>query len=165
MSTEKPVADYATYLEECFQGEVYGEALFRSMVGACKSAEAAGKLRVLERLERETKELLRPAVIETGGSGEEDPERIAQGETLGVRLAGLQWLPLMRSFEPPLRRFVESFRRSESLAPPGKEQLVRHVTAHEQALLDFVTRELEGRTGDSLVPVLALLRGSGDAST
>jgi hypothetical protein len=78
--TTSAVEAYAAYVEECFQGEVSGEALFRTMVSRCEDAEARRKLCVLEQLERETKELLRPALEETGRSAREDPKRIAEGE-------------------------------------------------------------------------------------
>ncbi len=152
-------SNYKTYLEERFQGEVYGEALFRTMGDLCEDAERARKFRVLERLERETKEFLLPALREAGGSGEEDPRRIAEGETLGANLAKAPWADLMRGFEGELRRFVEDFERAEAVAPVGKESLLRHVTTHERALLDFATRELEGsKAGNSLESVVALLR-------
>ena len=63
----------------------------RSGDGKCRStdAHAQRKLRVLEQLERETKEFLRPAVEETGRSAEEDPKQIAAGEKLGTKLADM----------------------------------------------------------------------------
>jgi len=152
-------SDYKTYLEERFQGEVYGEALFRTMANLCAEPAQARKLRVLEQLERETKEFLLPAVRETGCSGEESLERISEGVALGTELAKAPWKDLMRGFQNELQRFVEDFERAETLAPAGKESLLRHVTAHERALLRFATQELEGNeSGDSLESVVALLR-------
>jgi len=151
--------DYQIYLEERFQGEVYGEALFRTMANLARDPERAKKFRVLEQLERQTKELLLPALREGGGSGAENPERVLEGEKLGASLANAPWTDLMRGFEKELRRFVQEFKRAEALAPTGQEGLLRYVTAHEQALLDFAIRELEtSSTGDSLERVLELLR-------
>ena len=156
--SHKAASDYMTYLEERFQGEVYGEALFRTMAILCEDPVRARKFRVLQQLERETKEFLLAALREAGGCGEENPERIAEGETLGATLANAPWVDLMRGFAEELRRFVEDFERSEALAPAGKESLLRHVTAHERALLNFATCELEGsQGGDSLKPVVTLL--------
>jgi len=158
-ASHNAAGNYKAYLEERFQGEVYGEALFRTMANLCEDAEGGRKFRVLEQLERETKEFLLPALREAGGSGEEDPERIKDGETLGTNLANAPWADLMRGFENQLQRFVEDFERAEVLAPAGKESLLRHVTTHERALLDFAARELEGsKAGDSLQSVVALLR-------
>src|SRR5262245_52494380 len=115
---------YAAYVEECFQGEVSGEALFRTMADLCEDAEARRKLRALEQLERETKEFLRPVVEAAGRSSQEDPKTIADGEKLGASLAKLPWVELMRVFENSLRRFVDHFEKSEKLAPPGKEAVL-----------------------------------------
>ena len=148
---------YAAYVEQCYQGEVNGEALFRAMVRASKDANAQQKLRVLEQLERETKEFLRSAVEETGRSVREDPEQIAAGEKLGTRLASLPWPELMKVFEDSLVRFVAQFEQSEKLATPGKGPVLAHFTAHERALLEFTRREIQG-DADSLAPVVAMLR-------
>jgi len=150
-------SDYERYLEERFQGEVYGQALFRTLADQSDRPERARTFRVLEQLERETKEALLPALQAVGGSGEESLERIAQGEALGAELATAPWMDLMRGFQLELRRFVDEFERAESLAPAGMESLLRQVTAHEKALLDFATRELEGES-DSLQAVVALLQ-------
>ena len=151
-------SDYATYLEERYQGEVYGEALFKTMASACSHPERARKLRRLEQLERETKDFLLPLVKGVGYSGEESAARIAEGEQLGGQLANAPWADLMKGFVPELERFVQEFEQAEALAPPGKESEFRHVTAHERALLEFSQRELSGDEQGSLDAVLALLR-------
>jgi hypothetical protein len=159
--SHRQLSDYETYLEERFQGEVYGEALFRTMADLAVEAGRAKKFRVLEQLERETKELLREAVREAGGTDEENPQRISEGETLGAQLAKAPWHGLMSGFQAELKRFVADFEQAEALAPPGKESLLRHVTAHERALLEFATLELEAsQSKNSLTSVLALLRTS-----
>jgi len=147
---------YESYLEESFQGEVYGEALFRTMAERCMDPEQAQKLRALEQLERETKEALRPAVREAGLPAEDDPKRIALGEKLGAKLAETPWGELMQSFQAPIEKFTQTFERAEDLAPLGKEALSKRVTAHERAICGFVERELAGAS-DSLAPLRAVL--------
>lgn len=150
---------YRSYLVERYQGEVYGEALFHPMAAGCNDAERVGKLRLLERLERETKEFLRPALVETGGLPTESAKRIREGQTLGSQLASAPWADLMQGFQQEIQRFVEEFEAAESLAPAGQKAVLQHVTAHERALLLFATRELEGNLeNDSLEPVIALFR-------
>jgi hypothetical protein len=159
--SHKAASDYKTYLEQRFQGEVFGEALFRTMANLCHDPARAQKFRVLEQLERETKEFLLPALREAGSSGDENCERINQGQALGAALANVPWPDLMRGFQEKFRRFADEFESAETLAPTGEESVLRHVTTHERALLDFATRELEGSTiGDSLQSVVALFRTS-----
>jgi len=152
---------YRTYLEERFQGEVFGEATFRKMAEVCTAGdpERAARLRVLEQLERETKELLLSGIREAGGASEPDPARIEEGQRLGAQMAAAPWTDLMRGMCAELEKLVDEFERAESLAPAGCEALLRQVTDHERALLDFARRELDPDDHvDSLAPVRALLR-------
>lgn len=151
--------DYATYLEERYQGEVFGEATMQSMAEAESDPEVARMLRHLEQLERETKELLRPEVEAIGGDTRESAERIAEGRELGAKFGQVPWADRMRAMTGELEKLVDEFRRSEALAPAGKEAVLAHVTAHEQALLDFARREIAGGPAEhSLEPIVALLR-------
>ncbi len=118
---------YKTYLEERFQGEVYGEALFRTMAELSAEPAQAWKFRVLEQLERETKEFLLPAVRETGCSGEESPERISKGVARGTELAKAPWKDLMRGFQNELQRFVEDFKRAEAILQKAGAEEIRAI--------------------------------------
>ena len=61
---------YETYLEERFQGEVMGEAAFGSWAAAASDPEVVHKVRVLEQLERETKEKLADELRALGQPGD-----------------------------------------------------------------------------------------------
>jgi hypothetical protein len=52
---------------------------------------------------------------------------------------------------------VRDFEAAEARTPADLLPLARFVTAHEQALLDFVVRELEHAGRGSLDPVLRVL--------
>ena len=151
--------DYATYIYERYEGEVYGEAMFRAMAEAATDPENARKLRVLEQLERETKEALLPEVEATGGQTRENSERLADANKIGAQFGSAPWLDMMKGMSVELEKYVAESQRCEALAPPGREALVKQVTAHEQALLDFARSEIAGADADeSLAPVVALLR-------
>lgn len=62
--------EYIRRLEEIFQGEVLGAALFHALAGALPDPENRYKMSVLEQLEIETKELLRNSVKRLGGERE-----------------------------------------------------------------------------------------------
>ena len=148
------------YLLERHQGEVYGESLFGSLAARTSGEERQRKWRVLERLERETKERI-GSFLEGSGIGITGvSESVRRGEGDAERLAGIPWRDLLQGFRKELRRFVTLFEQSEELDPSEAEvrTLLRHISTHERALLEFVTRELEGRPEDSLEPVLGLLR-------
>ena len=149
--------DYYRYLEERFQGEVYGEALFGAMAAGCDDPVRVRKLSILEQLERETKEFLLPLVKQAGYSGEPSQDRIADGIELGGQLAQVPWAELLRGFQVELERFVREFEESEKLAPPGKGHLLQRVTEHERALLDFANREIEGDERGAIDAVISVL--------
>ena len=149
---------FSEYLDETYQGEILGEAFFAAMAGARSEPEEARKLRALERLERETKQRLAAELREAGRSADAHEDKAEQGRALGAQLGQAPWRDLLASMRPELVRFVDEFRKAEALAPAGKESLARHVTSHEQALLDFVDAELaEDASVDSLESVSRLL--------
>lgn len=151
-------SDYRTYLEERFQGEVFGEAIFRSFADAVEDPDHARKLRHLQQLESETRDLLHEALEEEGLPAREDAKRASEGEALGAKLARRPWSDVMRGFQRDLEGFVVDFRNAEALAPAGKAGLLRHLTAHEEALLEFARCECaRDAARDSLEAVIALL--------
>lgn len=148
--------DWETYVVERYRGEIFGESLFGALAERA-SGDEQRKWRVLEQLERETRERIAPVRAEIERTTADDPVRRAEGRKLGEALASTPWLDLMASFRGELEKFVAEFERAEALAPPRGRNLARFITAHEEALLAFVVAEIEGRA-DPLEPVVALLR-------
>jgi hypothetical protein len=156
MSDEK-AGGFVAYLIERFQGEVYGEAVFAAMANADPNPDSRYKWRVLEALERETKEYLARALRERGHSAEESNENRLQGDKLGRRLVAVPRALFMTGFRAEVLRFVAEYEQAEAFAPADGLAVARHVTAHERAILEFADHELAGRGADSVAPVLALL--------
>ncbi len=149
--------DYLDRVVESYQGEVFGEAIFRELAAKCADPETAYKWRVLEQLERETKERLKPLVAELGGDIEENPARFRKGQHLAEKWATQSWSEIMVWFRDQLPTYVKFFENLEADAREQDRQLLGKVTAHERALLDFAKHEIAGRSDHSLEPVLALL--------
>jgi hypothetical protein len=147
------------YLIERHQGEVYGEALFRSLAERATDDSRRHKLRVLERLERDTKRRIGSVLQRLGIDAVDDARSVQRGEADSQRFAGLDWNRLMQGFRVELEKFVSVFEQSESLAASQGEaqDLLRHITMHERALLNFATRELQGLDESSLESVLRIL--------
>jgi hypothetical protein len=156
MSDERS-AGFVQYLIERFQGEVYGEAVFAALADAELDPEARYKWRVLEALERETKEYLARALGERGHAVEESAESRAQGEKLGRRLASVPRALFMAGFRAEVQKFVAEYEQAEATAPADGLRVARHVTAHERAILEFADLEIAGRSAESPAPVLSLL--------
>lgn len=149
--------NYLERVVRSYQGEVFGEKLFQDMAAKSSNPEETYKWRVLEQLERETKERLRPLVAELGGDVAENPDRFEEGAKIAARWADQSWDEIMGWFRAELPRYVQFFEKLELDARLEDRELLARVTAHERALEEFAERELAGRGADSLAPVIALL--------
>lgn len=148
---------YRRTLEEFFQGEVTGEALFHCLGESLDDPEHRYQMRVMEQLERETKELLHENLARLGGDTKESAAARETGVAQAKAIAAMPWSKFMHVFQREVRKFVARFEEVEKLGPPEDANLLAAVTAHEKALLAFSERESAG-TGDQLQPIVALLR-------
>ena len=140
-----------------YQGEVFGEAIFRELAEKAADPEIAYKWRVLEQLERETKERLKPLVADLGGDTAEDPASFAQGEEYAAKWAAQSWDEVMLDLQKELPQYVRFFEKLEADARPEDRAVLAAVTAHEKAIAAFADLEVAGRGEASAEPVLALL--------
>jgi len=149
--------DYLRRVNESYQGESYGEALFRELAARTGDPEQNYKWRVLGQLELETKLRLRPLVETLGGDTAEAEDNESRGRADAETMAAKDWTDLMSSFDAMLPKYVRFFEKLEAMAPPRDRELLAAVTAHELAIQDFAKLELDGRGRESVEPVIALL--------
>lgn len=149
--------DYRRRVFESYQGESHGEALFRELAARTDEPDHRFKWRALEQLEAETKERLRPLVESLGGDVEEDPEHAVRGRADAIEWAAKGFDETVRWLDPLLPKYVRFFEKLEAMAPEGDRALLARVTAHELAIQEFTTRELQGRADESIAPVVDLL--------
>ncbi len=156
-----PSDEYARGVLKAYQGEVAGEALYRT---AAEAAEAASepdrsyKFRVLEQLELETKEKLRFVLERLGDSTEETAELIEVGKKLAQSLfAGPDWRADMRRYAGVIGPYVKEFEQLEAEAPAEDADVMSYLVAHERVQVTFAQREADGDAATSIDPVLALL--------
>ena len=149
--------DFIRYLVERHEGEVYGEAVFAALAEHTADAEARYRWRVLEALERETKELLGRELRARGREPGEAAQKQAEGQTLGKTLAAVPRDFLIKGLRGEIVKFVAEYEAAEPLAPPDGAALARHITAHERAILEWVDLELASPGADTTAPVRALL--------
>ena len=149
--------DYLGRVTVSYQGEVFGEAIFREMGAKNTDPEETYKWRVLEQLETETKERLKPLVAALGGDVAEDAAGFEKGAAIAKTWSQQSWDEVMGWFQAELPKYVRFFEKLETDARVEDRELLGRVTAHEKALEEFAARELGGRGHESLEPVLALL--------
>lgn len=150
--------DYLRRVNESYQGESYGEALFRELAARTGDPDQNYKWRVLGQLELETKLRLRPLVERLGGDTAEAEDNASRGRDDAESMAAKDWPDLMSAFDSMLPKYVRFFEKLEAMAPEGDRELLAAVTAHELAIQDFTKLELEGRGRESVEPVIALLK-------
>jgi hypothetical protein len=112
------------------------------------------KLDVLTRLERCTKDVMRPALERRGIDTAPAPTTLDTAATFADAAAAMPWRELLASFEPTTAKYVAVY---EALGAAGEDPaLVALLLQHERALAEFARRELAGETATSTRPILEL---------
>jgi hypothetical protein len=155
MSSMPPMVDpkYLHGVEQGYQGEVYGEVLYRAIAAAQTDPEHARKWRVLVDLEIVTKANMRTLVARLGGDVTEQPYWLDRAHDDIPKYTRLDWRGLMLQFQDELGKVIEEYAALETDCPPEDAAALRLLTEHEEVTKEFVERELAGRTADSLDPV------------
>ena len=115
-------------------------------------------MRVLERLECETKELLREHVKLRGGNSVESATARDLGISQAKALTPMPWSKVIHIFHREVTKFVAHFEEVEKAGPESDAKLLAAVTAHEKALLAYSEREGSGPSAHCLEPVISLLK-------
>lgn len=146
-------------LLEWYRDEISAAAMFDDLALATADAECALKWSALARLERHVAANLAAALAERGI--EVPTPAAVSGERARTGNANpylaMTWRGAMDRFRPELVGYVRDFENAEARMPSDLKPLARFVTAHEQALLDFVVLELDHAGHGSLDPVIRML--------
>lgn len=145
-------ADVDHMLRQAYEGEVLGEAFFGRLAELTDDTGRRAKLDVLRRLERCTKELLRPAIDKHLIAVDDEVQR-RTGVEFADGAAALSWHDLMVSLPEGTKEYADLYERMR--VPLGDDELVDQLLAHEAALAEFSRRELES-DDRSVEPILAL---------
>src|SRR5208282_5425694 len=109
--------EYAKQIEEAFQGEVSGEAMFHDLAARLQDPGQQYKMHVLEQLEIETKELIRPLAERLIGQIAESPSARETGNAQANVLAAMPWAKFMHVFRREVAKVVARFEELEKSAP------------------------------------------------
>jgi len=146
-------------LLEWYRDEISAAAMFDDLALGAADAAGAFKWRTLARLERHVATQLEAALAQRGMAAlvraavtDERPRTDEANPYLS-----LTWRGAMERLRPELVGYVRDFEKAEARMPADLKALARFVTAHEQALLDFVVRELDHDGRGALDPVLRVL--------
>ena len=156
MATEA-VSDFLSKVERAYQGEVYGEALYRGIADAVDDPVRAEKWRVLAELEVVTKAQMRDLVAKLGGNTEESEFFRQKGINNVEKYARLPWNDFMALYSSELAPVISRYAELEARCAPEDAATLRFLTEHEVVTKAFCDLELAGRSDVSIEPTLALL--------
>jgi hypothetical protein len=149
------MTDAATLWREAFEGEVLGEALFRTMADRTDDADRRAKLDVLRRLEGSTRDMLRPVLERLGVPTDGEATAAATGAGFAESAATQPWEDLLRGIPGTTAKYASMYRELRTLVGEEEHDVVDALIAHEEALCAFAERELAGEA-DPEGPILAL---------
>lgn len=152
--------DIRSRLQDAWQGEIFGMAMYRSIAEQQKEPFRQWQWTALHQLEIETGAEMRQLLLRHGLSvtGLEDSRRAGLAEA--ARIVVLPWLEMMKEFADDLPATIDDYRALESAcAFEGRDaETMRLLVEHEVASLNFAQVEMRGESQNSINPVLALLK-------
>lgn len=155
------MTSYPEILQEFYDGEVLGEAIYSGLLAAAGSERERRVWGVLLQLETETKCWLRAPMTAAGVSlVESDASRERAGRYV-ASMTRLDWPAQMKTLadliDDQLVPRFEGFAEAARARAAGDEEAVcRHMVVHEQVQADLARREL---AGEPLERVLAAVEG------
>jgi len=158
MDRPAPTPPHLDALQEFYQGEILGEAMFDSMLRSARDDSERYKIALMLQLETETKARLRPHLAAQGLPLQEDPQMRPRGERFARELQDATWNDKMRALEQSIgQTWLPRYRELTAALPPPLRAIGESMIAHEQALLEMARRELDGDSHRSDEPVRELL--------
>jgi hypothetical protein len=158
MNRPTATADDLAALQEFYQGEILGEAMFDAMLKSASDELERYKIALMLQLETETKARLRPHLAAQGLPLEEDPQMRPRGEHEARELERAAWGEKMGALAHSLSQtWLPRYRELTATLPPSLRAVGESMVAHEQALLEMAQREVAGDSERSDEPVRKLL--------
>lgn len=152
--------DHATYLEKlvaAYQGEVRGEAGFATLADHAANDEEREIWLALARLERTTRERLKPLMVKHGLDTTPDETQRRLGQERGTARIAAGFAATVTSMTKTLQPYLTLYARLEAEGPPGDRAELAFLNAHEVALHEFAIRASAGDGRAALEPVKTLL--------
>ena len=151
-------APHLAALQEFYQGEILGEAMFDAMLQSARDELQRYKIALMLQLETETKARLRPHLAAQGLPLQEDAQMRPRGEQFARELEQASWNEKMRALEQSLSQtWLPRYRELTAALPPSLRSIGESMVAHEEALLEMARREVGGESDRSDEPVRDLL--------
>lgn len=149
--------DEATYISEiqaAADGEVQGEVIFMALMRAA-GHEHAHKLKALADLEIRTGAEMQALTDRYGLTLAET--NAAEAEAFARKYDGMGWRELLEDWTEWIPAYVARYATLAKEARANDKPILDYLAAHEQAIMDFITLELAGRSDAAMAKVQAVL--------
>lgn len=145
-------------LNELYQGEVIGEAIFNSMLSFIDEPELRHKIEILFQLETETKARLRPTLVQLGVDITEQKEFRDAGLGVAASLEGKTWNEIMLALSELVKPYVARYKEIAADAPQEFKAVAESMAVHEESLYKFLEAEIAGDSASALAAIVAQLQ-------
>jgi hypothetical protein len=154
--------DRETYLSEikaAYEGEIWGEAFFKTLATHDRVDEHRRRLLLLAQLEIETGNAMKELVECLGLYSEDAAPDPTPGADRAAAWSTLDWGPMMEKLASLVTPYVTRYDALAAAAAPEDSAVLERLAAHERALLIFAEHEAAQEPEHSLDAVMALLKG------
>lgn len=142
-------------LNTALESEILGELIF---LNAAKYAHSPEQWQILAQLETQTLQRLQDFLKQQGQTASIRFHIKLQAKASGVAMAKLPWKVAMHLLKQGTKPFMATFKRMNQHTDATTQEFLRYLLAHEQALAEFATQELQGNSEKSLDAVIKLLK-------
>jgi len=144
-------------LAVALEGEVLGEASFRSGYYASVFSRRKPVVKALWQLEAQTKHRIIKYLHDNHIEAPKYTGAAVKGTAMGLFFPIAPWRQILQQTLEETQRYLTVFHRMEAQADAKDKPLFAYIVAHELAIQRFAEIELGDSGEDSLAPILALL--------
>lgn len=151
-----PTPEYLTTLTRYYEEEIEGEAYFHALADRLSAPDQRAKMRLLAEVETYAAAAVRPlidkyALAPTAADQLHETARADAAKDLR------DWPALVAEMRQTFPGFIDEFEALEAMAPPEDRPLLKILTDHEHAAIEFLEREAAGDPA-SAAPMLRYLK-------
>ena len=150
-------AQYLELLTRYYEEEIEGIGWFAALADGMTDKAHAAKMQLLSDAEVYAAASIAPLLAKYDVTPRDRGELVASGAAQGKVDAAKGWHVLIQEMTATFPRFMLDFARLEALAPVEDLTLLKVLTAHEIAAIDFLDREMAGHEA-STAPLIHYLK-------
>lgn len=138
-----PSAEYLKTLTRYYEEEIEGEAYFHAIADRLSDPDQRAKMRLMAEVETYAAAAVRP-LIDKYALTPEAPEKLHDSARADAARDTRDWPALVAEMRKTFPGYIDDFKGLEAMAPPEDVALLKILTDHEHAAIDFLEREAAG---------------------